>query len=126
MRNRTVAVSEAGGEVVFLHRIVPGGADKSYGIHVAQLAGLPRAVVNRAWEVLGDLEGDQSHMRGSVSGGGSKKTALQMPLFTEPPPAIKELLGMDVANMTPLEAINALYRLQQEARDGPSQPREED
>ena len=123
VRNHTVAVSEEGGQVVFLHRIVPGGADKSYGIHVAHLAGLPRAVVNRAWEVLGDLEGDQSHPPGSVSGRASKGRVLQMPLFAQTSPAMEELLGMDVANMTPLEAINALYRLQQEARDGGPHPR---
>ena len=124
VRNHTVAVSEEGGQVVFLHRIVPGSADKSYGIHVAQLAGLPRAVVNRAWEVLGDLEGDQSQPPKSGSGRTSRGKTLQMPLFTEPSPAMEELLGMDVANMTPLEAINALYRLQQAARDGTGHPRE--
>ena len=126
VRNHTVAVSEEGGQVIFLHRIVPGGADKSYGIHVAQLAGLPRAVVNRAWEVLGDLEGDQSRPPKSVSGRTSKEKTLQMSLFTEPSPAIEELLGLDVANMTPLEAINALYRLQQGARDGAPRPGEGD
>ena len=56
-RNYNVAVSEDRGEVVFLRRIVPGGADRSYGVHVARLAGLPGGVVNRAWEVLKDLEG---------------------------------------------------------------------
>ena len=55
-RNYNVAVTEDKGEVVFLRRIVPGGADRSYGIYVARLAGMPGAVVNRAWEVLGELE----------------------------------------------------------------------
>ncbi|MDP3065092.1 MAG: DNA mismatch repair protein MutS, partial [Chloroflexota bacterium] len=57
-RNLSVAVVEEEGRVVFLHRIVPGGADKSYGVHVAQLAGLPRSVTSRAWEVLRQLESD--------------------------------------------------------------------
>ncbi len=56
MRNYNVAVSEADGQVVFLHKIVPGGADRSYGIHVGQLAGLPRPVVQRASEILHQLE----------------------------------------------------------------------
>ena len=119
LRNYTVAVSEEGGDVVFLHRIVPGGADKSYGIHVAQLAGLPRAVVVRAWEVLRDLEGDGR--RGSTRGGvrGRTRAAVQMPLFDESLPLVEELLGMDVSNMTPVEAINRLYELQQKAKKSP-------
>ena len=56
VRNYNVAVSEAGGKVVFLHKIVPGGADRSYGIHVAQLAGLPPPVIQRATEILQQLE----------------------------------------------------------------------
>ena len=58
VKNFNVAVSEEKGEVVFLRKIVPGGVDKSYGIHVAQLAGLPGAVIHRAHEVLAGLEGD--------------------------------------------------------------------
>ncbi len=114
--NYTVAVSEDGGEPVFLHRIVPGGADKSYGIHVAQLAGLPRAVIVRAWEVLGELEGDRRHGKLTRADRSRKGTVLQMPLFGEPSPVEEELLGLDVSYMTPLEAINALYQLQQKAR----------
>ncbi len=56
VRNYNVAVSEADGQVVFLHKIVPGGADRSYGIHVGQLAGLPKPVVQRAGEILSQLE----------------------------------------------------------------------
>ena len=117
VRNFTVAVSEEGGNVVFLHRIVPGGADKSYGIHVAQLAGLPRAVLNRAWDVLKDLEGDGRRESGSGRVRISKAAALQMPLFAEPSPLVEELSKIDVSNLTPLEAINVLYELQQKAID---------
>ena len=85
VRNFNVAVTEEGGKVVFLHRIVPGGVDKSYGIHVAQLAGLPRPVLQRAREVLAELEGEgrggkarprpepavqMSLIRGEFGGGG--------------------------------------------------------
>jgi len=121
VRNYTVAVSEDGGKVVFLHRIVPGGADKSYGIHVAQLAGLPKAVINRAWEVLGDLEGDrhpERRPRATRSHPQKGAAAHQMPLFaSEPPPLVEELLRLDVPNMTPLEAINVLYELQKKAKE---------
>ena len=119
IRNYTVAVSEDGGQVVFLHSIIPGGADKSYGIHVAHLAGLPGAVVNRAWEVLRDLEGDG---RGAATSPkalrrGRRSEALQMNLFTSgPSPLVEELSRMDVSNMTPLEAINVLYEFQRRAR----------
>ena len=117
VRNYTVAVSEEGSDVVFLHRIVPGGANKSYGIHVAQLAGLPRGVIVRAWEVLKALEGgDGSQREGRPKTVRAQRgSPLQMPLFNEPSPVAEELLGMDVSNMTPLEAINALYELQQKA-----------
>ena len=118
--NYTVAVSEEGGDVVFLHRIVPGGADKSYGVHVAQLAGLPKAVVNRAWEVLGDLEEDRRHEKGPRAGRARKTTDLQMTLFSETSALAEKLLRLDVSNMTPLEAINALYELQEEAADSGS------
>ena len=57
VRNYNVAVSEERGEIVFLRRIAPGGADRSYGVHVARLAGLPGSVVNRAWDILSELEG---------------------------------------------------------------------
>ena len=118
-RNYNVAVSDEGGHVIFLHRIVPGGADKSYGVHVAQLAGLPKPVVARAWEVLTELE------RGANSG--SKKApaykeprSLQLPLIGYTPQVLRELLDMDITSITPIEAINKLYELQEKAREDPS------
>ena len=120
VRNFSVAVTEEGSDVVFLHRIVPGGADRSYGVHVARLAGLPQGVVNRAWEVLSDLE--------SVSKGTVQRTALgagrpatpgaasqQLPLFAAGPPLVDSIRELDIANMTPLEALNKLYELQEQA-----------
>ena len=83
---------------------------------MAQLAGLPRAVIVRAWEVLGELEGDRRHGKLTRADRSRKGTVLQMPLFGEPSPVEEELLGLDVSYMTPLEAINALYQLQQKAR----------
>ena len=114
-----VAVTEEHGEVVFLRKIVPGGADKSYGIHVAQLAGIPRQVVRRAEEVLEELEST-----GSVN---NRKRAMravpiaqsvQLTLFSaEPDPLIEELKQIPVDELTPLEAISRLYDLQRRARD---------
>ena len=116
VRNYNVAVSEDKGDVVFLRRIVPGGADKSYGVHVARFAGLPGSVINRAWEVLRALEnGFQSPAGGSA--GPTRLKAQQLPLITANPATVEELLAMDVASMTPLEAINKLYELQEKARD---------
>ena len=116
VRNFNVAVTEEDGRVVFLHSMVPGGADKSYGIHVAQLAGLPKSVVIRAWEVLADLE-EHSHGKASrVAGRRTKEVAVQMPLLGSGSQVVEQLLEIDVANMTPLEAINVLYQLQQRAK----------
>ncbi|MEX0761039.1 MAG: DNA mismatch repair protein MutS [Dehalococcoidia bacterium] len=110
--NFKVAVSEDGNEVAFLHRIVPGGADRSYGVHVARLAGMPRPVVSRAWQLLDELEkGKPAEQRESGAG-------VQIPLFGGTPPVVEDLLALDVADMTPLDAINALYRLQEKAREG--------
>ena len=111
-----MAVSEEEGRAVFLHRIVPGGADKSYGIHVAQLAGLPKSLVARAWEVLGELESG-GRGPGSRPRRRRRDPSLQMALFGGQHPTLEELAALDVQNMTPLEAINTLYRLQREARE---------
>jgi DNA mismatch repair protein MutS len=104
VRNYNVAVSEADGRVVFLHKIVPGGSDRSYGIHVAQLAGMPRPVVQRANEILQQLE--------SSSGKAVRidpQLPRQMVLFPETNPLLDELKKLDVNSLTPIEAINRLY-----------------
>jgi DNA mismatch repair protein MutS len=106
VRNYNVAVAEDGqaDRIVFLHRIVPGGADRSYGIHVAQLAGLPRAVINRAQQILAELE---------ASGGRAVRRddapAQQMALFPETNPLVTELDGLDLNAMMPVEALNKLF-----------------
>jgi DNA mismatch repair protein MutS len=122
--NLNVAVAEEGGQVVFLHKIVPGGADRSYGIHVAQLAGLPRAVVRRAEEILTRLETEDARSPLSsaedVRAGSQRGIRLgeQLPLFsTEPHPVVKLLRGIDVNSLTPLEAISKLYDLQHQCED---------
>ena len=124
-RNYNVAVSEENGSVVFLRRIVPGGADKSYGVFVARLAGLPGPVINRAWEVLSELEngagpqGEPAQGAAQQSGRGRRPgqpPQQQLSFMSATPAALKSLLALDVASMTPLEAINKLYELQEQAK----------
>jgi DNA mismatch repair protein MutS len=113
VRNHNVSVAEEGGEVVFLHRIVPGGADRSYGVHVARLAGLPPGVIDRAWDVLAELE-----RSGSQNGPAAESSpAKQLSFLGASPAVVEELLALDPSTMTPLEAITRLYELKERARD---------
>ena len=107
VKNFNVAVADEGGRVVFLHRIVPGGTDRSYGIHVAQLAGLPKAVIVRAREVLAELEGRASKR----SRARPRETSHQFPLFSEEPVLVEEIRGLDLDSISPLDAITKLYEL---------------
>ncbi|MFM8875994.1 MAG: DNA mismatch repair protein MutS, partial [Anaerolineae bacterium] len=107
VRNYNVAVSEADNTVVFLHKIIAGGADKSYGIHVAQLAGLPSPVIGRANEIMMELE--------RSSGRGVKidpNAAQQAALFPETNPLLDELKSIDVNSLSPIEALNKLFEWQ--------------
>ncbi len=119
VRNCNVAVSEEGGKVTFLRKIIPGGADRSYGIHVAQLAGLPKAVLHRAEEVMSELEKDGNlKVVRSVHPRSKEKTpSTQIPLFGQKPAVMDEILKLDISSMTPLEAITKLYELQRKAKE---------
>ena len=110
IENFSVAVKERGSEIIFLRRIQRGGADKSYGIQVAKLAGLPSSVMKRATEILADLE--------------SAAPVHEVPAKKAPPPqqslfvsqGLENLLKLDVTTLTPIEALNKLYELQALAR----------
>ena len=115
VKNFNVAVAEERGKVVFLHKIVPGGADKSYGIHVAQLAGLPKSVITRANEVLGGLESSHAPGRGKTSK--HKAAPQQLPLLGGDSALVNELLELDIDSMSPLEAITKLYELRRIAKE---------
>ncbi len=117
VKNFNVAVTEEAGRVIFLYKIVPGGVDRSYGIHVAQLAGLPKSVVHRASEVLEELEGD-SRKGEKLKTRQRKREAQQISFFGQKPPVLNELEKLDVDSMTPLEALTKLYELQKKAREG--------
>jgi DNA mismatch repair protein MutS len=116
VKNYNVAVTEEGGEVVFLHHIVPGGVDRSYGIHVAQLAGLPKAVIARAREVLDELEGDGKAEYLPVQAA-EKSAVTQLSFMEQPSPLEAALSALDINAMTPLEALTRLYELQQRLKD---------
>ena len=121
VRNCNVAVREVGDEIVFLHRLEPGGADRSYGIHVGRLAGLPEPVVTRAWQVLKLLEAGHHVAKQRPP---APLDATQLGLFVTPAPTpdplLLELDGLDVNSLSPLDALNRLAawkrRRQDEAR----------
>jgi DNA mismatch repair protein MutS len=112
VRNYNVAVADEGGQVVFLHRIVPGGADRSYGVHVAQLAGLPRPVIHRAEEILAELEAESRASRP-----GSVVAAHQLALFPKDDPLRRELEDLDLEGLSPLDALNKLFEWQNRFRE---------
>jgi DNA mismatch repair protein MutS len=119
VKNYNVAVMEEGGEVVFLHRILPGGSDRSYGIHVAQIAGMPRAVVHRAGEVLRELEGDRRSPAPATHRGRRKSPPpAQIPLMPTRSAAEEELATLDIDSLSPLEAITKLYELKRKTVRG--------
>ena len=116
VHNQSVAVTEQEGRVVFLHRIVDGGADRSYGIHVAELAGMPAPVIERAREVLKTLE------EAARNGTSKRRIAAPTPqlalLGDVPPPSEveAELAQLDLDTLTPLQALTRLYELKSKLR----------
>jgi DNA mismatch repair protein MutS len=116
-RNFNVSVIEDKGEVVFLRKVVPGGVDKSYGIHVAKLAGLPRIVINRAQDVLTDLENNHGNKPVVKANRKSSNDQITQITFLGTKPAVlEELENIDLDGLTPLDALNKLYELQKKAR----------
>jgi DNA mismatch repair protein MutS len=121
-RNFNVAVREVGEEIVFLHRLEPGGADRSYGIHVGRLAGLPAPVVTRAWQVLKLLEAGHHVAKQAAP---APLDAAQLALFGQAPtpspdPLLLELDGLDVNTLSPLDALNRLAAWQKRRKEGGS------
>jgi len=112
VRNFHVAVREWNDEIVFLHKVQPGGTDRSYGIQVARLAGLPAAVIARSKALLAELE-EAGQLRTDAS------DAVQLGLFAPaaPDPVLTELASLDLAHLTPLEALNILAKWQQRLGD---------
>ena len=122
VRNYNVAVREVGDQVLFLHRLQPGGADRSYGIEVGRLAGLPPTVIARAKTVLVLLEGEQ--LASALKGGRPAAATPQLGLFAppaEPHPLVEQLKTVDANTLTPMDALRLIDALAREAREGGSQ-----
>jgi DNA mismatch repair protein MutS len=120
--NFNVAVREVGDDIVFLHHLQPGGADRSYGIEVGRLAGLPGAVVGRAREILRELEGAHSGGGlglGRFGSGAGQQAREQLSLFAPAEhPALSRLRKADMNALTPLQALNLLAELKSEMDNG--------
>jgi DNA mismatch repair protein MutS len=117
VRNYNLAVAEEEGKVIFLRKVIPGGADKSYGIHVAQLAGLPKTVIHRAEEILQELEKDQLERKEGTKKKPGTAQPLQLPIFGQGSAIEEEVRSLDVDSMSPIEAINKLYELKKKVGD---------
>ncbi|WP_296097271.1 DNA mismatch repair protein MutS [Dialister sp.] len=116
IKNYTVTVKERGKDITFLRRIVPGCADRSYGIHVARLAGLPESLLKRADDILQSLEEKDGVKPAAAPVRQGQDSPMGMDLFTSP--IIDELANMDVMSKTPIEAMEILFRLSKEAKEG--------
>ncbi|HVM91514.1 MAG TPA: DNA mismatch repair protein MutS [Terriglobales bacterium] len=117
VKNYHVSVKEAGGSVVFLRRVEPGAADRSYGIEVAKLAGLPNEVVVRAREVLAEHESSEHRLTERITPGSSDvpERPAQLTIFTPlSQPVLEKLREVDLNRLTPLEALNLLAELKKE------------
>ncbi len=122
VKNLNVAVREWKNEVVFLHKIIEGRTDKSYGIHVARLAGIPQAVLRRSQEILNELETNFSREAHLPELGGrlGKPDDRQLLLFdtsAPPDPLLAKLKNIDLNHLTPMEAINLLHKIKQELEE---------
>ena len=132
VNNYCIAVKEKGDDIVFLRKIIKGGADKSYGIQVAKLAGVPDLVIERAKEIVEELSDEDITARvneiASKDHAPRKKTRpkrydevdiAQMSLFdsVKDDDVIEELKNIDVGNLTPIDALNTIYRLQNKLKN---------
>ena len=110
VKNYNIAVKKRGDDITFLRRIVPGGADDSYGIEVAKLAGVPNSIITRAKEILSELESGKSETPPESSGRSSDNQQLSL-ISTAQSPVIEKLSEIDLNTLTPIEAMNLLYEL---------------
>jgi len=124
VKNYNVAVKEWAGDIIFLRKIIEGGTNRSYGIQVARLAGLPEKVIDRAKEILSNLESGELDAMGLPKIARQKalsqrsKVPVQLPLFYEPDSLRSELRKVEIEKITPLEALNILNQLKRKAEEG--------
>lgn len=120
VKNFSMAVREKGDDILFLRKLVPGGADRSYGIQVARLAGLPGDVVQRSREILATLEESEGERKNKREAASKlrQKPVVQLTFFGgQKNPVVDELLALNVMALTPIEALNVLYELQAKAKE---------
>jgi DNA mismatch repair protein MutS len=117
VRNYNIAVKEWNDEIIFLRKLVPGGTNRSYGIQVARLAGIPETAIKRAKQILTRIESQEDgHVVPPAATQNTSDTPVQLSLFqTAEQQIVSELVAMEIARMTPIEALNALDRLQKKA-----------
>jgi DNA mismatch repair protein MutS len=109
VQNFHVAVKEWNDEIIFLHKVRRGGTDRSYGIQVARLAGLPPSVIERAKAILAELLSERAPLSVALPPGGAVPEPAQLALFgPAPDPILKDLAGLEVGALTPLAALNLL------------------
>ena len=116
IKNFNVSVRETGGKVIFLRKLEPGGSEHSFGIHVAQIAGMPKSIVKRAETILKELEADNAQVGGVGKPSAEKinmsRGGMQLSFFQLDDPVLcqvrDEILGLDINNLTPVEALNKL------------------
>ena len=114
VRNFRVAVREEKDRIVWLHKVLEGGTDRSYGIQVARMAGIPRTVLERAGQVLADLEGKESPLQSTSI----QQRPFQFALFeADEPPVLKRIRELDTATLTPVEALVMLDNLKKSCAD---------
>ncbi|MDE6309147.1 MAG: DNA mismatch repair protein MutS, partial [Muribaculaceae bacterium] len=118
--NYNVSVKEIDGKVVFLRKLAPGGSEHSFGIHVARLAGMPKSIVNRANQVLRDLERNTSQLKtdtAAISTPATTSDGVQLSFFQLDDPVLEqvrdEILHLDINRLTPMEALNRLHDIRQ-------------
>ncbi|MEE1061630.1 MAG: DNA mismatch repair protein MutS [Ruminococcus sp.] len=109
VKNYSIAVKKRGDDITFLRRIIPGGADDSYGIEVAKLAGIPQSIISRAKEILSELESGAG--KTEVASTKSREDDMQLSLISAESPVTEKLKSIDLNTLTPIEAMNLLYEL---------------
>jgi len=115
IRNYNVSVREVNNKVIFLRKLVRGGSEHSFGIHVAKIAGMPESIVRRANDILKQLESDAAGVAKPVTGIGQTRDGLQLSFFQLDDPVLEqirdELKSLDINTLTPLEALNKLSEI---------------
>ena len=117
VRNYNVSIKEMNNKVIFLRKLKRGGSEHSFGIHVAKMAGMPRSVVNRADEILKELEQghEKKELAKPIAEIAGQREGLQLSFFQLDDPVLKqirdEILDLDIDNLTPVEALNKLYNI---------------